>query len=100
MKNNDVYNKYQSPPIASSDVLGGSAKKVTNYEEGKAFFKEARRILSFEKFSYFMQQIKLLNKKQRTKEELVKVAEGLFTKEYENMVEAFKQLISYGNTSF
>lgn len=95
-----MYNKYQSPPTVGTETLGGSGKKVVSYEEGKAFFKEARRILSFEKFNSFMQQIKLLNRKQRTKEELVKVAEGLFTKEHEGMISAFKQLISRGYANF
>ena len=76
-----------------------SPNQVNQVEEGKAFFREARKLLPFDKFTNFMQQIKLLNKGQRTKEEVVKSAERLFGKENGRMVRTFKQLLSNRNTN-
>jgi len=64
-----------------------------HYEEGKAFFKEARRILQFEKFNELIQNIKLLNKGQKSKEEIIKIAEEIFGKDNERMLDMFKKLI-------
>lgn len=72
----------------------GSPRQGSQLEEGKAFFREARKLLPFDKFTSFMQQIKLLNKGQRTKEEVLKAAERLFGKENGRMLRSFKVLVS------
>jgi hypothetical protein len=68
-------------------------KSSNQYEEGRTFFKEARKLLPFDKFNTFLREIKLLNKGQKTKDEVLKVAETLFTEENARMLEIFKQLI-------
>lgn len=76
------------------DSAAKSDKANSQYEGGKSFFKEARKILPFDKFNYFLQQIKLMNKGQKSKESIIKVAEGLFSRENYRMLETFKQLIN------
>lgn len=63
------------------------------YEDGKQFFREAKRLLPFFKYKNFMQQIKLLNGGQKSKKEVIDVAEQVFSKENVGMLEKFKNLI-------
>jgi len=71
-----------------------SDKGNSQYEGGRSFFKEARKILPFDKFNYFLQQIKLMNKGQKSKESIIRMAEELFSRENYHILETFKQLIN------
>ena len=86
-------NTLTKPKYEINNTFDLTSKKI-QYEEGKAFFRDVRKLLSFEKFNNFMQQIKLLNKGQRSKEEVIKSVEILFGKENEQIIKTFKQLMS------
>jgi len=99
----EVY-KSKINEFKKSDVTGfdPTLKPKIQYEEGKYFFREARKVLPFDKFNGFIKEIKLLNKGQKNKEEVLKTAESLFAKENSRILETFKQLLltSKGNEQF
>ena len=87
-------NALKNSEVSSFNPMIKTDRNNLPYEEGKSFFREARRILPFDKFNAFRQEIKLLNRGQKTKEEVIKMSEELFTKENMKMVSIFRQLLS------
>lgn len=103
---NEVYkskiNEFKKSEVTGFEAMLRPDKSAAQYEEGKYFFREARKVLPFDKFNGFLREIKLLNKGQKSREEVLKAAELLFTKENAKMLETFKQLLltSKGNDQF
>eukprot|EP00826_Nyctotherus_ovalis_P052870 TRINITY_DN6784_c0_g1_i15.p1 TRINITY_DN6784_c0_g1~~TRINITY_DN6784_c0_g1_i15.p1 ORF type:complete len:340 (-),score=119.61 TRINITY_DN6784_c0_g1_i15:112-1131(-) len=103
---NEVYkskiNEFKKSEVTGFEAMLKPDKSTLQYEEGKYFFREARKVLPFDKFNSFLREIKLLNKGQKSREEVLKTAELLFTKENAKMLETFKQLLltSKGNDQF
>jgi len=85
--------EFKRSKVTGFEAMLKPDKSNNQYEEGKCFFKEARKTLPFDKFNIFIREIKLLNKGQKTKDEVLKIAETLFTKENTKILEAFKQLL-------
>ena len=92
-------NTLRPSEVEGSNPIMKNDRNNIQYEEGKSFFREARKMLPFDKFNSFIQEIKLLNKGQKSKEQIIKVAESLFIKENPKMLEIFKQMLqsSKGN---
>ena len=67
--------------------------RSSQYEEGKRFFKEARKALPFDKFNLFIKQIQLLNKNQISKDAALNAAEQLFGDDNTRLLDMFKHLV-------
>ena len=77
-----------------------SSPRSTQYEEGKVFFREARKALPFDKFNIFIKHIQLLNKNLKTKEETMLAAENLFGEDNRKLLEMFRQLLYHGKNTY
>eukprot|EP01067_Filipodium_phascolosomae_P005581 Filipodium_phascolosomae@DN3657_c0_g1_i1.p1 len=62
--------------------------------DGKKFFRVARGTLSYEQFSLFLNNIKLLNKGEQTKEETLMQAQHIFGQEHQDLFTKFQVLLS------
>jgi len=75
-------------PMTSS---GGAAPAPI---DGKAFFRQARSVLSHESFNHFLQSIKRLNNQQQTREETLGEAQRLFGPENQTLYVDFESLLN------
>merc|ERR1719265_2776262 len=62
--------------------------------DGKAFFRQARGVLSHEAFNQFLQSIKRLNNQQQTREETLSEAQRLFGPEGQSLYADFESLLN------
>lgn len=62
--------------------------------DGKAFFRQARGVLSHEAFNQFLQSIKKLNNQQQTREETLGEAQRLFGPEHQALYSDFESLLN------
>merc|ERR1719424_2543543 len=77
--------------MGMSGGMGGSANPPI---DGKAFFRQARNILSHEAFNQFLQSIKRLNNQQQTREETLGEAQRLFGPEHQALYADFESLLN------
>jgi len=73
---------------------GGGAPAPAPAIDGKAFFRQARSILSHEAFNQFLQSIKRLNNQQQTREETLAEAQRLFGPEHQSLYADFESLLN------
>ncbi len=88
----------ESYSAAGSDFAG--SPRSGQYEDGKAFFKLARKALPFDKFNQLIKNIQMLNKNQKSKEETVAAAEVLFGAEKGPLLDMLKRLLYHGGSGY
>jgi len=79
---------------AGEPSLGGMGGSANPPIDGKAFFRQARNILSHEAFNQFLQSIKRLNNQQQTREETLGEAQRLFGPEHQALYADFESLLN------
>jgi len=73
---------------------GGAGGGAPAQIDGKAFFRQARGVLSHEAFNNFLQSIKRLNNQQQTREETLSEAQRLFGPEHQALYADFESLLN------
>jgi len=73
---------------------GSPAPAAAQMMDGKAFFRQARSVLSHEAFNQFLQSIKRLNNQQQTREETLAEAQRLFGPEHQALYADFETLLN------
>jgi len=73
---------------------GGGGGGAPAQIDGKAFFRQARGVLSHEAFNNFLQSIKRLNNQQQTREETLSEAQRLFGPEHQALYADFESLLN------
>lgn len=78
----------------AAEPAGGAGGSANPPIDGKAFFRQARNILSHEAFNQFLQSIKRLNNQQQTREETLAEAQRLFGPDHQALYADFESLLN------
>ena len=90
----NIYALNQKQMPASATPNAGIGSTTPALVDGKEFFKRARERLSYEQFSAFLQNIKDLNERRKTREEALGRAKQIFGSEGADLYASFEGLLS------
>ncbi|OIW08169.1 hypothetical protein TanjilG_06582 [Lupinus angustifolius] len=88
------YSSSQQSSAANSPPRGQPLPGRTPKIDGKEFFRQARSRLSYEQFSAFLANIKLLNAKKQTREETLEKADEIFGSDNKDLYLSFQGLLN------
>lgn len=90
------YPSSQQSSAANSPPRARPKPAQTPRVDGKEFFRQARRSLSYEQFSAFLANIKELNAQKQSREETLKKAEEIFGMDNKDLYLSFQGMLNRG----